>query len=224
MIEIQNNNARIPNCKRKDSITTNPSSLAINGSIHRENLEFIEEVKLQLADMSSFTVVTKRDTVFKIKYDTLKVPSGTVYYIQKKDTLISVRYDTIHQPIYDEKMNRSDGSYAFLDLKKNRPYIIQPSKTNQSIQGIDINDVIVLLRYIMGVEKWNSPYKRIAADINGDGIISNADFDLLYSVVNGSNTMNAIPKLWRFVPKSYLFLIQSILQNPHIRNRLLYHP
>ncbi|MCI1267477.1 MAG: dockerin type I repeat-containing protein [Saprospiraceae bacterium] len=205
MIEIQNNNARIPNCKRKDSITTNPSSLSVNGTIHRENLEFIEEVKLQLADMSSFTVVTKRDTVFKIKYDTLKVSSGTVYYIQKKDTLISVRYDTIHQPIYDEKMNRSDGSYAFLDLKKNRPYILQPSKTNQSIQGIDINDVIVLLRYIMGVEKWNSPYKRIAADINGDGIISNADFDLLYSVVNGSNTINAIPKLWRFVPKSYIF-------------------
>lgn len=84
MIEIQNNNARIPNCKRKDSITTNPSSLSVNGTIHRENLEFIEEVKLQLADMSSFTVVTKRDTVFKIKYDTLKVPSGTVYYIQKK--------------------------------------------------------------------------------------------------------------------------------------------
>jgi hypothetical protein len=66
--------------------------------------------------------------------------------------------------------------------------------------------VIVLLRHTSGTAKIQDPLKLIAADINCDGLVDSKDFDLLYGLVTGSIPYTDLPKHWRFIPKSFIFI------------------
>ncbi|MBK8404667.1 MAG: hypothetical protein IPL25_11440 [Saprospiraceae bacterium] len=205
IIEIQNNNARIPDCKRKDSLTTRPPTLSINGQVLLENKSGQKEVKLSLLDMTSFKISITKDTIPFIRYDTIRASSGTIYYIQKRDTIFKEKRDTVFGVMAEEKMNREDGNFAFIDVKKDKDYMVVPKSTKEDLEGIDVYDAIVLLRHVLGSQKITSPYKILAADVNNDGQITHADFDLLYSIINGTKSLNQIPRKWRFVPTAYNF-------------------
>lgn len=205
IIEIQNNNARIPNCKRKDSLTTRPPTLSIQGQIFLENKSGLKEVKLSLMDMTAFKINVTRDTFPFIRYDTIRASSGTIYYIQKRDTIFKEKRDTVFGIMAEEKMNREDGNFAFIDVKKDKDYMVVPKSAKEDLEGIDVYDAIVLLRHVLGTQKITSPYKILAADVNSDGQITHTDFDLLYSVINGTKLLNQIPKKWRFVPTAFSF-------------------
>ena len=205
IIEIQNNNARIPDCKRKDSLTTRPPTLSINGQVLLENKSGQKEVKLSLLDMTSFKISITKDTIPFIRYDTIRASSGTIYYIQKRDTIFKEKRDTVFGVMAEEKMNREDGNFAFIDVKKDKDYMVVPKSTKEDLEGIDVYDAIVLLRHVLGSQKITSPYKILAADVNHDGQITHADFDLLYSIINGTKSLNQIPRKWRFVPTAYNF-------------------
>src|SRR5690625_7331955 len=52
-----------------------------------------------------------------------------------------------------------------------------PEKNHGFSEGITTRDLILIQRHILGKETLDSPYQRIAADVNGDGSIN--AFDLL---------------------------------------------
>lgn len=55
-VEIQNNNANIPDCKRKDSIKTN---IVISGLVRDENQQWIDNVQLSLSMNPVQTIISK---------------------------------------------------------------------------------------------------------------------------------------------------------------------
>lgn len=202
MIEIQNNNANIPDCKRDSIQGGNKKFLNIAGTITNIENEAVHNITLNLTDLNSFTISQKIDTQINIRYDTIKRPSGTIFYVTIRDTVYKVTKDTLKASITSYTSNDTDGKYSFKNLISPKEYKVAAKCSMDDLKGIDTDDAIILLRHLLGVTKIRSTLNQIAADINGDGYISNIDFDLLYGVINGTKDISNFKRRWCFIPKS----------------------
>jgi hypothetical protein len=116
-----------------------------------------------------------------------------------------ISWDTLPGIKSNAQLSKLDGKYTFIDLKKGHHYTLTLTKNEQTMDGINVDDVIVLLRHILGTEKLTTSSKLIAADVNHDKIISIEDFNLLYDVVFGRKNTNQIPIHWHFIPSGFIF-------------------
>ena len=107
--------------------------------------------------------------------------------------------------------NDMGGSYFFEDLARNQNYHIQPSKNEAISTKVSVQDLILIFAHILNRRKLDSPYKMIAADVNGDKIISILDVITIQQAILGR--INEFPNTnsWIFIPKSYHF---DNLSNP----------
>lgn len=154
---------------------------------------------------SAYKIIPSLIPVIKTWYDTIVRPSGLKLYIRHTDTTYVTEYDTISSQWSKELFSASNGSYKFGDLIKGQDYYLSLNKRELAYKGIDINDLIVLLKHISGTQPITNTYKLIAADINSDGAINQMDFDLLYDVVSGAVPYESLPFHWRFVRKAFVF-------------------
>ena len=194
--------------------------VSVAGLISTEDNKNVSGVMMNLTNLNSFVISEKRDTTISIHYDTMVRPSGAIFYIQRKDTNIVVTKDTLKASITKSKLNESSGKYSFTNLVQNKDYMISPRSDLKDLKGVDTEDAIILLRHLLGVEAITLPYKKIAADVNSDGVINSADFDLLYAVLNGTKAIDAIPKLWKFIPRS----TNPPILSKEMREYLMYNP
>lgn len=202
-LEVQNNNARIPDCKRKDSLTT--STVSIAGIVLDPSGNSCQGIQTQLTGEQLMTIQTHTDTFIQTRYDTFIAKSGTIFYIRKQDTTYRSTADTLYSVWEQQIETGSDGKYNYSKLAKNKNYILNLDKREPQFSGININDVIVLLKHLSGSEQLTDPYKLLAADINGDDQIDQGDFDLLYDLVQGNADYQSLPRHWRIVRKPILF-------------------
>ena len=105
------------------------------------------------------------------------------------------------------------GNYGFNGLPTGS-YAIKPAKNKDITKANGINTIDVLLtnRHILNTFKLNSPYKLIAADVNGDKRINTVDLlrikrlilgiDTTFTKASGATNVN---RLWEFVDSSYTF-------------------
>lgn len=202
-VEIQNNNARIPDCKRKDSITT--TTVLIAGLVLDPSGNPCPAINTYLKGETTSNITVHTDTIILTRYDTIVAPSGTIFYIRRQDTSYVSKSDTSYQIWEKEIATTSDGKFLYSKLAKSKDYSLSLERRESDFKGININDVIVLLKHIMGTEKLTDPYKLLAADVNGDALVDQSDFDLLYDLVLGVADYQALPKHWTFVRKPILF-------------------
>jgi hypothetical protein len=85
-------------------------------------------------------------------------------------------------------------------------YILTPYKSDFIFNGVDVDDLSLLNQHVMGQLPLNSPYKRIAADVDGSNSIDMNDVTILQNAIMGLITEfpNGVP-IWRFVDASYAF-------------------
>lgn len=204
MLDVQNNNARIPDCKRKDSLTNGKVFSFIKGTVATANGSLTSNVRISLEPAISYTIKQKNIETYTYRYDTIISPSGLTMYIKRTDTIRSITYDTVFTKKMEQQETNSKGVFAFNNLVKDVNYRISAEKESGDLVGITVNDAVVLLRHILGSEKIKDPYKMIAADINCDGIISNLDFDLLYALIMGNKSVDDLKYRWRIIPKSLI--------------------
>lgn len=86
---------------------------------------------------------------------------------------------------------------------------ITPSKEDDYYTGISTLDMILTLRHIIQIEKFDSPYQYIAADVNKSGSITTADIVAIRKVILGMEKSFPNNTAWRFVDAHYEF------QNPN---------
>ncbi len=201
-VEVQNNNARIPDCKRKDSVKT---TIVIAGSITDTKGNPCNEVHLDLTGNAITTIVKRTDTVLSFRFDTIIAPSGLVMYVRHTDTSLVQHADTSFTQWHASQNSTASGTFLFKDFELGKDYHLSLDRRETDMKGININDVIVLLKHIMGTEKITDPYVLIAADIDSNSKIDQADFDLLYALVAGTKSYTELPRHWRFVRKPFLF-------------------
>ena len=100
----------------------------------------------------------------------------------------------------------SDGSYNLSNISTGGTYCVTPSMTTDSptLNGVSSADQALIQAHILGLHLLDSPYKLLAADVNGDGVINSADQVYIQGLILGR--INQFPAgLWRFVPSDYAF-------------------
>jgi hypothetical protein len=107
----------------------------------------------------------------------------------------------------------TDGQYIFEDLPSGNSYAFTPKKDGDDKNGISTLDVVMIQRHILGIQRIESPYRLIAADVNKSGNISAADLLELRKLILGVYDELPNSDSWRFVDAMYNFPVPS---NPWI--------
>lgn len=96
------------------------------------------------------------------------------------------------------------GDYNEL-LLANENYTIKPSKTDVAANGLTVTDLALIQAHILGLIEFDSPYKRIAADVNNTSSITTMDLVVLQKIILGIDQDFGDVPVWRFIPKAFDF-------------------
>ena len=108
------------------------------------------------------------------------------------------------------------GSYSLTCLSSNSAGVIKPYKNNDinKPNGVTSLDLALLQSHILQKSVLNSPYKIIAADVNGDGKVTTLDIVYMKRLILGidttyTKTSTGEKRLWAFIDSSYKFADSS---------------
>jgi len=104
------------------------------------------------------------------------------------------------------EMTNSEGEYAFVDMPLGGNYSVTPEKNIEYLNGVSTLDLILIQRHILGLQELDSPYKLIAADVNGSNDINGIDLVELRKLILGVYKELPTNDSWRFVDTGYKFL------------------
>ena len=102
-------------------------------------------------------------------------------------------------------MTGTDGTYEFTGLDAGLDYTVTPLKDDNPLNGVSTFDLVLISRHILGIQPLDSPYKRIAADVNHSGSITTFDLVELRKMILYINLEFPNNTSWRFVDKSFVF-------------------
>ena len=71
----------------------------------------------------------------------------------------------------------ADGTYSFAGLVDGYDYTIIPERDGDYLNGVSTFDLVLISQHILGVQLLDSPYKRIAADVNKSESITTSGLD-----------------------------------------------
>jgi hypothetical protein len=101
------------------------------------------------------------------------------------------------------KMTEDAGYYAFDEVQYYDQYVIEPYKNDDPTNGVSTLDLVMIQRHILGLAEFDSPYKLIAADVNGNEAITASDLLLIRKVILGIESDFGDNPSWRFIPTTY---------------------
>ncbi len=96
------------------------------------------------------------------------------------------------------------GNYIFVK-PIGTTFEVKPEKNDDYKNGISTFDLLKMSRHILGVEKLDSPYKLIAADVNHNGAVTTSDLVELRKLILNINDKFAQNTSWRFVKSDFQF-------------------
>ncbi len=99
----------------------------------------------------------------------------------------------------------SDGMYEFPTIPLGGDYSIIPLKDMNPLNGVSTFDLVLMTKHILGVDKLDSPYKIIAADVNKSKTVTTFDLVSLRKLILHIDDDFANNTSWRFVDKNFDF-------------------
>lgn len=105
----------------------------------------------------------------------------------------------------DASMTNTSGDYAFPAMPQGGAYRIDPASGDDYLNGVTTLDLVIIQKYILGLQNLESPYKIIAADINNDQKVTTLDLVELRGVILGFKDEFENNDSWRFIDESYVF-------------------
>ena len=98
-----------------------------------------------------------------------------------------------------------DGSFSFLGVSNNADFELRSGLDVDYMNGVSTLDLVKIQRHILGLELLDSPYKVIAADVNGDEKLKASDLLVLRKLILGVIVDIPTNESWRFVDKTQEF-------------------
>jgi len=98
------------------------------------------------------------------------------------------------------------GTYAFENMPMGGDYQVIPQHDINYSNGVSTIDIIMIQRHILGIESLDSPYKLIAADIDGNERINGVDLVELRKLILGIYQDLPQNTSWRFVSSDHVFV------------------
>jgi hypothetical protein len=102
-------------------------------------------------------------------------------------------------------LTNAEGLYAFENMPSGGSYAVRPTKDDDPKNGISTLDLVMIQRHILDLQKLDSPFKLIAADVNKDARISASDLVELRKLILGTQDKFTNNTSWRFVDNNYTF-------------------
>ena len=121
-----------------------------------------------------------------------------------EDAMIQVMKNGTNDPNVDFTSN--DGSYNYINLQANNNYDISVSLNSNVLNGVSTLDLVFMQKHILGLQLLDSPYKIIAADVDGNEKVSSIDIVNLRKVILG--ILDEFPfgmPSWKFVDSDFEF-------------------
>lgn len=98
-----------------------------------------------------------------------------------------------------EVITTEEGKFAFEDLAMYNDYEITVEKMDEALEGLTALDIVLIQRHILGITKFKSPYKMIAADLNLSESVNASDIVLLRKLILGILQPTELKRPWIFV-------------------------
>ncbi len=102
-------------------------------------------------------------------------------------------------------VSTANGLFDIPSVTGCQPYLLQPWRNDQPLNGVTTFDLALISKHILGVEAITSPYKLLAADANRSNSVTALDIIVLRKLILGIDTVLANNTSWRFVPATYVF-------------------
>ncbi len=99
----------------------------------------------------------------------------------------------------------ASGFYSFVDLPQAVNFELTPTYSDDAINGITTLDIVLIQKHILGLQTFDSPYKVIAADVNGSENVSGADIVQLRKLILGFYDEFPSSPSWRFIASNQVF-------------------
>lgn len=113
-----------------------------------------------------------------------------------------------------EKINTLEGKFVFDSLGQEF-YGLEIKNTDRDfLSGVSTADIVKIQRHILDIERFNSPYQYLSADVNGDKRITSADIQLIRDMILGR--ISSWPNLiypYIYIPEGYKFVNNTVPWN-----------
>lgn len=97
------------------------------------------------------------------------------------------------------------GEYVFDDLAFGEPYALSLARGGSELNGLSTLDLIKIRKHILEIEKLNSPYKILAADVNLSNSVTTLDLIRIQKVILGVEQAFQEAAAWQFIPANFSF-------------------
>lgn len=98
-----------------------------------------------------------------------------------------------------------NGDYLFNGVATNSSVTLKPRKNTAANNGISTFDIVLVARHILETEYLDSPYKIMAADVNGTGTVTAFDMVDMRKVFFLLENEFSEVESWQFVPADFQF-------------------
>ncbi len=103
------------------------------------------------------------------------------------------------------------GNFIFPEVPVGGDYEVIPFNNNKIINGVNTLDLVFLTRHLLEINSLNSPYRKIASDLNESGTISSLDIIMMRRAILIIDTQFINTESWKFVDAGFDF---SNVQHP----------
>ncbi|MEM7573611.1 MAG: T9SS type A sorting domain-containing protein [Bacteroidota bacterium] len=109
--------------------------------------------------------------------------------------------------VSDQVVTDNQGVYVVSDLELGGDYTISPASEDYSFHLFDIStlDLVFITQHILGINALDSPYEYLAADADGNRMVSVTDLVAIRRLILGLDQEYAFNSAWRFVDADFVF-------------------
>lgn len=99
----------------------------------------------------------------------------------------------------------TSGAYQFVNLSPSGNYSLSLEKDFNDKNGVNVLDVVVISKHILGIQPLDSPLKLLAADVNNSKAVTVLDIINIRKLILGVDSeFTGVPS-WRFIPADFQF-------------------
>jgi hypothetical protein len=128
------------------------------------------------------------------------IASETGEYVQD----IRVTLDANLPEFPRHTMTDAAGQFSFW-VTNPGDYDLSASKTGDYLNGVSTLDLVLIQRHILSINRLDTPYKLIAADVNKDGLIATSDLVELRRLILGSIDKFSNNESWAIVDANSIY-------------------
>ena len=104
------------------------------------------------------------------------------------------------------EMTDNEGHYNFGSMPVGGDYMVVPDKVDDYLNGVSTLDLIFIQRHVLGLDVLDTPYKILAADVNGSESVTSIDIVELRKLILGIYSELPNNSSWNFLNAAHYFI------------------